>query len=193
MPVAGLRRVSMEFALSNGDIAVNVMHVLQDTPSTFTEGQANTLQAVFNVDWWDEYKSSIADVVSLTKITVADASGETGLAYEEGYSEPGLAAATPLPYQLAACVSLRTAVNSRSGRGRIFVCGYNEAANTAAAKIASAVVTELQDAAANLMAALVGVDHQLVVYSRTLDAANPVTTVIVDDRWDVQRRRANAS
>lgn len=193
MSVAGLRRVALEFALSNGDVGVNVLHVLQETPTDFDEAEAIIIKDLFLNEWWDEYKSSIADVVSLANVTVADASGVTGLSYEYGIGDPGLAAATPLPYQLAACVSWRTAVNSRSGRGRTFVVGYNEAANTASAKIASAVIGELYAAAGNLIAQLVIADYRLVVYSRKLDQANEVTTVIVDDRWDVQRRRSNAA
>lgn len=191
MPVAGLRRVSLEFGLSNGDVGVNVLHCKQDVPATFTEAEALALKNLFVAEWWDEYKSSIATVVTLDQVTVADASGGTGLSYEYGIGDTGDAAATPLPYQLAACVSWRTAVNSRSGRGRTFVVGYNEAANTASATIASAVIGELYAAAASLIAGLVAADYQLVVYSRTLDQANAVTTVIVDDRWDIQRRRAN--
>lgn len=191
MPVAGLRQIVMRYTLGNGDIAVNVMHVKLDLPDIITPVEAAALADIFKVEFFDEFKSSIVSGTVLQEIEVRDASGETGLAYTTTYAAPGTGANTPLPYQVAAVVSWRTGVAGKSFRGRSYIAGWNEAGNSATGRIDAAVVTDLKDAAENLVAALQAVDTPLVIYSRKLDVATPVTSVQVDNRWDIQRRRDN--
>lgn len=191
MPVAGLRRVSLVYDLSNGDQAVNVFHIREDTPTSFDEADATGIALDFEVDWWDEIKPLISDNVTLDRIEVADASGSTGLKFVTDVADPGTLVSDPLPYQTALVISLRTAVNSRSGRGRIYQCGFGESQNTTAGEPSSTMRTALSDAMTNLRAELISSGYHLGVYSRTLDQFNEVTSHQVDGYWDTQRRRAN--
>lgn len=191
MAVAGLRRVSLVYDLSNGDQAVNVFHIRQTVPDPFEEVDAQGIATDFETDWWDEIRALISDNVTLDRIEVADASGSTGLRYSFDVGEAGTLVSDPLPFQTALVISLRTALNSRSGRGRIYQCGFGESQNTTSGEPSSAMRTTLQTAMTNLRTELTASGYELVVYSRTLDQANTVTSTQVDGYWDTQRRRAN--
>lgn len=192
MTAPRMRRVSLEYALSNGDVAVNVLHIRNDVVADFTEAEGTTIAALFD-SFWDDLRPVIADNVSLQTITVRDASGLSAGSVDVAPTTPaGGLAADPLPFSIAACVSLKTALNSRSGRGRVYLVGFTETANTSAGLIVSTTRTTITTAFSNLVAALGAADYELGVYSRTLTQFNPVTQISIDGRWDVQRRRNNA-
>jgi hypothetical protein len=106
----------------------------------------------------------------------------------------------PLPLQDAIVGSLRTAVNSRRGRGRMFLGGWAITAveatvsNTSGPPIVDpAVLTSIANAYTDLIGALADVDVVLGVVSITAtpDEFNAITQVKVNNVFDIQRRRAN--
>lgn len=192
MPVTGMRKVILRYDLPNLDQAVNVMHVRQDAPATATLAELETLAQVVEDDWWDGIRSAIAANVILNSIVVSDASGETALSFEDVVGEAGTEGTTQvLPMQLAMVLTLRTALNSRSGRGRIYQTGFTEVANTSAGFIVSTTRTDITNAMGAFITGLDTAGYALGVYSRLLDVFNPVSAVTIDSRWDIQRRRAN--
>lgn len=192
MPVTGLRRVAVEFGLSNGDTAVNVMHIKDNNLGVFDLTEADLIEADL-LTWFDDFKVRIADNVVMERITVSDASGPggTGLSFEYALSVAGTAVSDPLPYSTALVVSLKTALNSRRGRGRVYLCGFAENSNTNNGEPDSVMRADVLSAFVDLNTALLVHDHALGVYSRTGDVFNPVVTMQCDGHWDTQRRRAN--
>lgn len=192
MAVAGLRRIAMVYDLSNGDQAVNTFHTVERVPTAFDLTEAGLIAGQFSA-FWGDLKGKISNNVSLNKIVVADASTilGTGLWYEFPVGEAGTVVADPLPFQVALVASLRTAVNTRRGRGRVYLCGFTETANTTSGEPVSTLRADLLTYFTDLMTGLDTIDHDLVVYSRTGGNTAIVTNVLIDGYWDTQRRRAN--
>lgn len=103
-----------------------------------------------------------------------------------------------MPPQDAICVSLRTNVVGRRGRGRVFIPGATVNALTADGLVASATRTLLANAMVNLVDSLenstFGNDGS---YRVVICSAGSTTGVIprevrVGDEWDSQRSRENA-
>lgn len=102
---------------------------------------------------------------------------------------------TPMPSEVALCLSYRTDQNVRRKRGRIYLGPWDASANTNAGRPSASVQTELLDLASDLSAiGLATVDWQLV----SLPVGAPVTAARIrrriehvwcDDAWDTQRRR----
>jgi hypothetical protein len=103
---------------------------------------------------------------------------------------PGTGGGNPLPNEVAATVTLRTARAGKSFRGRMYFGGFIVGENTGTGQISAALNTTLVSfvqAMNNDMSAQ-GITPAIV--SRKLLVATPVTGVITRDTlWDSQRRR----
>lgn len=116
---------------------------------------------------------------------------------------PGSGAGNPVPNQLAAVVTLRTALAGRSYRGRAYFGGFIVGENTAAGAIVAGLNTALVAFVTNIQTDLAASAITLGVISRPFagDAGppvhparagvvTPVTGIIArDTKWDTQRRR----
>lgn len=100
-----------------------------------------------------------------------------------------------LPAELAICVTLRTDFRARTGRGRIYLSGFTEDANSATARVDAAVQTNAQTFVLDIITNLVGSPFVLGV--RGLEPSptvREVTRVEVRNRvWKAQRRRRPAA
>lgn len=110
--------------------------------------------------------------------------------------EAGALNTTPLPGNVAFCVSLRTGLRGRSFRGRVYLAGLGEpdtTGNVLDATLAGQLVTGIDDVRADLLSG----GFQLVIVSRrnggvdrTTGIATPVSAVLaVDNHVKTQRRR----
>lgn len=64
------------------------------------------------------------------EVTYLGVEGEPQFSVVEPDSEAGLAAGVCLPLNVAFCVTLRTSLNTRNGRGRVYVSGISDTALT---------------------------------------------------------------
>lgn len=108
----------------------------------------------------------------------------------------GTQAGVALPPQVAVCVSFRTAVPQRRARGRVFLPSINEATvdekglidsnqrNLILARFYDDYVQDIEDAVTDA-------EHSIV--SLTYGVVNMVTSAIVRQRVDTQRRRLTRS
>jgi hypothetical protein len=116
----------------------------------------------------------------------------------------GTGGGDPLPAQLAAVVTLRTALAGKSFRGRVYISGANEAENDAAGHIVAAFNTAIALFITGVQTDMATEGITLAVLSRPrfanlpppLDvetyagAITPVTAILTrDTEWDDQRRR----
>lgn len=95
-----------------------------------------------------------------------------------------------MPGQLSIVTSWRTGFTGRSKRGRTYLPGLASTGIMTSGRISLSVTQQVKIASDLFIAALAAVNLPLVVYSRVLPGSfTPVTTSIVDDRFDVQRSR----
>jgi hypothetical protein len=133
---------------------------------------------------------SSLEAVNLYAYTTTDpAATFTG---EEPLGLAGTSTGASLPLQVATVISLRTAVAGRQNRGRLYlpVNAYDLTAH----QFVDAQVDALALAFADLFGAINGdaniTGDVCVVSSVGAGHSTPVSSVIVDSRLDVQRRRA---
>lgn len=109
------------------------------------------------------------------------------------------ASTAPLPQEVAACVSFVTSdynvvANPGRFRGRVYIGPLNLNASVDGganqpARLATAFITTLAEAATNLKAALIAADCQWVIWSRADAVFRAVDRGWVDNEFDTQRRR----
>ena len=103
---------------------------------------------------------------------------------------PGTGAGNPLPNEVAAVVTLRTALAGRSYRGRAYFSGFIVGENSATGSIVAGLNTALVTFMTNVQTDLSASGITLAVLSRTHLSATPVTLIQTrDSEWDTQRRR----
>jgi len=96
-----------------------------------------------------------------------------------------------MPNQVAAVVSLRTGFSGRRNRGRMYL-PLNEVALGADGNIDSGLVDTVLTAWATAFTDLnAGDAGKVVVVSQVGDSFKPVTSVVMDSRPDIIRKRAN--
>jgi len=114
---------------------------------------------------------------------------------------PGTGSGNPLPNEVAAVVTLRTALAGRSFRGRAYFSGAIVGENSAAGAIVSGFNTALVTFMTNVQTDMATEGITLAVLSRPrpisvaepagyAGAITPVTAIVTrDTQWDTQRRR----
>lgn len=103
---------------------------------------------------------------------------------------PGTGAGNPLPNEVAAVVTLRTALAGRRYRGRAYFSGFIVGENSAAGAIVAGLNTALVTFMTNVQTNMAASGITLAVLSRTGSLATPVTLIQTrDTEWDTQRRR----
>lgn len=102
----------------------------------------------------------------------------------------GTGGGNPLPNEVAAAITLRTALAGKSFRGRTYFSGAVVGETTSAGRIAAAFNTALEAFMTNVQGDLGASGITLAVLSRKLRQGNVVTALQArDTQWDSQRRR----
>lgn len=112
--------------------------------------------------------------------------------YTTGFPIAGAVAVQATPPQIALVVKLGTAYAGRSYRGRMYIPGMDESETTGTtfeAVMTNAYKTYYDDLVAAWGSGGSSTDYELVVYSRKLAVANPVTYATVRTIPYTQRRR----
>lgn len=107
-------------------------------------------------------------------------------------SHPGLTNGTAMPLQLACVLTLRTALATRSGRGRIYLPMTAGVIATPSYLFSSAGINQAVDALATWFTFIKAVPGlSAVVVSQTHSSSTAITSVDADTVPDTQRRRVN--
>lgn len=175
--------------MPGGEIAVNTFHFGGiDRDATIATSQQRVLS----------YYNALAAILStqwrLTRLTWRlVAPNAPPLEHTPSTAIVGTLTASPLPNDVALCITWKTAKAGRSFRGRTYIGGFTQSSlGTAAdgsANFASSHGNNV-NIAVGALAPLTG-ENKLVVYSPTLGQANEVTQAYRGDRFDTQRRREN--
>ncbi len=179
-----------------GEVVENTLH-FRGT-AAWTEALMNTLAGEV-ISWWNvNIRPSLSADLTLMRVKVTDQESQIGPAveYTTGLPLSGGVSATPgLPGNVACVVSFRTANRGRNYRGRNYIAGIPEGSVTGN-ELAGAFITAMDTGYEALLTTALANSADLVVASRYFQNAprvagitSVVTSIIVDDRVDSQRRR----
>jgi hypothetical protein len=143
---------------------------------------------------------------SLTRIELLDIrTPNQPVVSSTGAATPGTSASPGLPGEVAAVLTLRTALTGTANRGRVYVPNFATNALGASDTIAAATVTAIGGWVANIQGAVANIGGTWVVLhparasyigsTGTTHPARPAGSVTVqsavvrDNHWDSQRRR----
>jgi hypothetical protein len=181
-------------AYAAGDLGITLIGTALDGTEEFNvtfalQGEAADVTTA-TTDFMDEYRAVMSDTYTFTGIRVAVLNSTTVFDLPLGTPLVGLDSSGPLPPQLAVCVSLKTAVNTRRGRGRFYLPGLCKGGiNSTNGRIGTGTMSTIVDAVANYQTALNALGVGLGVNSRADSVVRPVTSARIGNVLDTIRRR----
>lgn len=187
--VTGGVRAVMQF-VQHGEQRANVLHGIKSTDWSISEltDLANELKSAWDSVW----RVTVVDDMVLEAIICTALMGPLSIQFTLGCTSncAGASTATPAPGNASATLSWRTTGIGRSKRGRTFPAGFQEQNINDDDSIASGFLVSLTAIASALIIAFANVPGaQLGVFSRVLNQIFPVSTVVVENTLDTQRRR----
>jgi len=208
LPVTGGVELKLTWTLNGTPSALNVLHYLQNPITAMTQARADAIstavKSAFTTSGWG---AACWTGVALATVAVRDLGSNTNPWWiGAGVATPGTSAANPLPAATALVISLSTGLRGRSYNGRVYLWGASEDANDTGGGIApvpGGAARSFIEAIASYMAGTQ--QSQPAVLSRfttppgatgAIERNPPILTQVTgvllrDNRWDVQRRRAN--
>jgi hypothetical protein len=145
-------------------------------------------------DWWDtQMKLQSPNVVGLKAVFARLYDPSNPLAVDLPVSPPifGNATDSCSPANVTSTLSFRTGLAGRKFRGRVYVPGYTELQTNTDDTIGSGLVTRNAIAAGGIIG-IWPTGQNLVVFHRATNTFTPITTYIIENIIDSQRRRLPA-
>jgi hypothetical protein len=144
--------------------------------------------------WASGIDAFISDQIAYTaqKVVTVDQSTGKQIARADGaVTDAGADTGESLPPQVALAVTLRTALATRAGRGRIYLPPFAVSQVVNSRMNATNKGTTLT-AVKGMFDTLISDGHTPVLYGRTAHTVTPITTLALGDVFDTQRRRRDA-
>lgn len=163
-----------------------------DNPGGDASGAAAAFVTAFTT-FWNAVKAFVPTTIGVDAIDAVEVDPLTfrnGAGATTGVALVGTDAADPLPPQTALVVSLKTAIRTRAGRGRMYLPPFGTD-QIDAGRVPAATVTAVKNAAAALVNDLQATGYTPVIYHRGPHTTDVINQVIVGDVYDTQRRRRN--
>lgn len=132
---------------------------------------------------------NLLNSVTIDTIRVKNGPNSTGGFAEIGAGLTGTGTSQASPSQVALLFSKVTDFGGRKGRGRMYLPGVAEDGVGPGGQLTSAMVTQYQEMADDLIAELLLVSHGMVLLHNDSTAPYGVTGLEVDGRVATQRRR----
>jgi len=158
------------------------------TLSSTAQDAVDTVKLFFDA-WQVDRSNQITAIIDDTVEVVDPLTGQpTGLEQVTGYTLPGGSSGELLPTQTQALIWWNCAqwVGGRQVRGRTFIGGLTETANTASGTLDGTVKGHLATAAGHI---IIPIDGTFGIYSRTHHNTYPIVTATIQDRWAVLKTR----
>ncbi len=200
-------QVVLDWGMADGKVGHNVTYGhYAALPGNLVATAQSIFSGLTTGAAWTALAASLSTASSLQSVTVRDVNTQDQpVSQSTGASQAGTAAFDALPNEIAACLSLKTALTGRSNRGRAYIPGFQVNAVGSGNIISAGTVTALNNWAATWMSVYSAAGLQLSIghvhrqaYTSVggvqhpdRPAGNvPVTQVILrDNHWDSQRRR----
>ena len=144
--------------------------------------------------WASGIDAFISDQIAYTgqKVVTVDQSTGRQIARADGaVTDAGADTGETLPPQVALAVTLRTALATRAGRGRIYLPPFAVSQMTNGRMNATNKGTTLT-AVKGMFDTLISDGHTPVLYGRTAHTVTPITQLALGDVFDTQRRRRDS-
>lgn len=144
--------------------------------------------------WASGIDAFISDQIAYTaqKVVTVDQSTGKQIARADGaVTDAGADTGESLPPQVALAVTLRTALATRAGRGRIYLPPFAVSQVVNSRMNATNKGTTLT-AVKGMFDTLISDGHTPVLYGRTAHTVTPITTLALGDVFDTQRRRRDS-
>lgn len=205
-PLPGALKVQYNYTGTAGGltfVAANVIHALISPANLVTQSLVNSISALFRGAWAANFPPSIASSWALKNTTVTAVDG-SGLQGQFNGNDPGTATGL-YPPQCAVVVTWKGAIPWRGGRPRTYLPGVPTSATSGSSQ-SSALATSYTSALATAAIAFI---NQINAFSITGGSCTfglvsyfsrgafrstplfiPLTTAVVHDRLDSQRRRS---
>jgi len=126
-----------------------------------------------------------------TVVSINQSTGVQIARADGAVSDAGTTANEDLPAQVSLCISLKTALATRAGRGRIYLPPY-DVTEMDTGRLVAADQTTTQTKVKAMFDSLISAGHTPVLYGRTAHSVNAITSLGVGDVFDTQRRRRDA-
>lgn len=196
--VNGLVRIVLNWQTVFGP-AVNVMHVEDPGVGTTLTGIAQLFETAYSDFILStatgasapvaNYLHTGCDLLSIDAIDWSQIDGAAGSVTPDPAIDG--AGSQPEPGQISIVISWKTGFSGRSKRGRTYLPGISTTAATSG-RINGTARDNIRLAANELIQDLDTAGIPLVIYSRKEPGSfTPVTSAVVDDRFDTQRSRAD--
>lgn len=159
-------------------------------------GTAAGAAAAFVTAWttfWNAIKPFVPTTVGVDAIDAVEVDPLTfrnGAGATTAVVLVGTDASAPLPPQTSLVVSLKTAVRTRAGRGRMYLPPFG-VDQSVGGRLLAATRTTVLNAAAQLVNDLQAAAYTPVIYHRAVHTTDVINQVAVGDVFDTQRRRRN--
>jgi len=187
------------WSLSGQLYALNIIGVVNAGGIAITQALTNTIGTAVKAAFTSSGQvGTVSTIVSLANVGLRDVRSASQPEFiDTGGAVAGTMAGDFLPPQIALCITLRTALAGPRFRGRVYLPGYGESANTAVG-VVNATAASVNFVTA-IKTALVANALDLGVIHRPTAAPLPVsagfittvTSIVARDSvWDTQRRRA---
>jgi hypothetical protein len=139
--VASLRLI---WAIPNGKLASNVLHVSNPGGIAINPSLCDSILAGVNADARTiAYAANLATSTSLVGIRMRDLNVANRTEFSDtigGFT--GTGATDALPEGVAFCVTLKTAVSGRQGRGRVYLTGFDRFTLTPTGRATTTLTTD---------------------------------------------------
>lgn len=201
-------QIGIVWAMDDAKEGHNVLYGRYSGAFNGSVAQANAiLSTLIAGATWTALATFMPTATGLVRVSIRDVNtANQAIIASTGTGALGTSASAALPAEVAAVVTLRTALTGKSNRGRMYVPNWATNALATGNVIAPAAVTALQNwANAQIQAALSSQGYTLVIgqkaraaYTGTTGTPHParpagsvaVTSLTVrDNHWDSQRRR----
>jgi len=142
----------------------------------------------------DGFATKCTSGVTVTKVStglVLVATGQQQALAEDVIGQPGTAAGSSLPQEVALVVSLRTALANRRGRGRFYLPPLAASFTTTTGMVPTATIGHLNEQLTAAWDAYNTLVDFPVVYSRVNRATERITSFDIGNVYDIQTRRDN--
>lgn len=124
-------------------------------------------------------------------VTVDQSTGKQIARADGAVTDAGVSTAGSLPPQCSIAVTLRTALATRAGRGRIYLPPFS-LDEVSSGRLGGTTQGLVRTAVKGMYDTLISDGHTPVLYGRTAHTVTPITTLAVGDVYDTQRRRRDS-
>jgi len=210
LPVPQAAEVKITWGNTTIPVALNILHFDHDVGAVLTQAKADAISALIKAAYTSSgLAGQMHTQTTLLKVETRhmDSNSDPWLV-GSGATVAGTGTGDYLPHNVACCVTLKTGLRGRSYNGRVFLWGWTEAANDAGGAIATAASTaavNFVNTVKSNMSSAQQMDMGVVSRWTTppgsppntpaIERNPPILTVVtqvvmLDNRWDTQRKRS---